>query len=272
MPGWLTEVLKLLGFATPFVYAAATYGVFHWLDKKASGSAKSALRAWIQSDTQIYTTNIVVGLFDRIYTYPLFRWRAFLRSAAITVTVCCLIWIEQRMFVRWATLPGNPGATWAFVVFALVFNALSDYISLFAVRYWLLLTKDRPFVSVLIGPVIGAVIVCALYYIRLLVVFTSYDLIVHGRFTLPSTMHLLINLPQYAPQDRSLFPALAVHLWLPLFGLAALATQIITRLSKAARWMQWFLKQGQHYPFQAIGYVAAIIVFVVAAIVQVVSR
>jgi hypothetical protein len=37
MPGWLTEMLKLLGFTTPFIYAVTTYGFFHWLDKKASG-------------------------------------------------------------------------------------------------------------------------------------------------------------------------------------------------------------------------------------------
>jgi hypothetical protein len=43
MPGWLTEALKLLGFTAPFAYAAAVYGVFHFLDKKASGQAKKAI-------------------------------------------------------------------------------------------------------------------------------------------------------------------------------------------------------------------------------------
>jgi hypothetical protein len=43
MPSWLTEVLELLGLTTPLVYAAATYGLFRWLDKKASGPAKRAL-------------------------------------------------------------------------------------------------------------------------------------------------------------------------------------------------------------------------------------
>jgi hypothetical protein len=48
MPTWLSEVLKLLGFSTPFVYAAAVYGFFHYLDKKASGQAKKAISAWLQ--------------------------------------------------------------------------------------------------------------------------------------------------------------------------------------------------------------------------------
>ena len=42
MPNWLTEVLKLLGLTTPFIYAAASYRFFHWLDQKASGPAKEA--------------------------------------------------------------------------------------------------------------------------------------------------------------------------------------------------------------------------------------
>jgi hypothetical protein len=41
------EALKLLGLSTPFIYAAATYGFFHFLDKKASGQAKKAISEWL---------------------------------------------------------------------------------------------------------------------------------------------------------------------------------------------------------------------------------
>jgi hypothetical protein len=48
MPSWLSEILKLTGFTTPFVYAAAVYGFFHYVDKKASAQAKKAISAWLQ--------------------------------------------------------------------------------------------------------------------------------------------------------------------------------------------------------------------------------
>jgi hypothetical protein len=43
MRNWLTEVLRLGGFTMPAIYAVAAYGLFHWLDKKASGLAKKAI-------------------------------------------------------------------------------------------------------------------------------------------------------------------------------------------------------------------------------------
>jgi hypothetical protein len=43
MPSWAIEALKLFGFTTPFISAAATYGLLHWLDKKAAGPAKTGL-------------------------------------------------------------------------------------------------------------------------------------------------------------------------------------------------------------------------------------
>jgi hypothetical protein len=81
MPSWLTEVLKLLGFTTPFVYAAATYGVFHWLDKKASGPAKKALTARLQSQPPNKETlaNYALEVFDGIYSKPLWHVTAFSR-------------------------------------------------------------------------------------------------------------------------------------------------------------------------------------------------
>jgi hypothetical protein len=42
----VSEALKLLGFSTPFIYALATYGLFHYLDRKASAKAKQAISGW----------------------------------------------------------------------------------------------------------------------------------------------------------------------------------------------------------------------------------
>jgi len=39
----MEKLLEHLGYATPFIYAAAAYGLFAWLDKEASDDAKAAL-------------------------------------------------------------------------------------------------------------------------------------------------------------------------------------------------------------------------------------
>jgi hypothetical protein len=73
----LTEALKLLGLATPFVYAAATFGLFHYFDEKISDEAKRAVSAWLQPKQ--YDNAAVLEIFDqalRSYS-PLFqrlRW------------------------------------------------------------------------------------------------------------------------------------------------------------------------------------------------------
>ena len=38
----MEELLKHLGYATPFMYAAAAYALFHWLDENASQTAVAA--------------------------------------------------------------------------------------------------------------------------------------------------------------------------------------------------------------------------------------
>ena len=57
------------------------------------------------------------------------------------------------------------------------------------------------------------------------------------------------------------FGAMVVYLWLPLLALAAGAAKTLNYFRLAVGWAQWFLKQGQNHPLEAIGYVAAIIVF-----------
>lgn len=86
------EALKLLGFTTPFVYAAATYGLFLWLDKKASGAAKRSMTSWLQSSNyKLDISSLTMELFERLYTTPLFASRAVLRSAIITILICSVV-------------------------------------------------------------------------------------------------------------------------------------------------------------------------------------
>src|SRR5258708_989216 len=92
MSPWLTEALKLLGFTTPFVYAAVMYAFFTFLDKNASGPAKDAISAWIKrSPVPLQQVGeAILELFSRLYGRHLFTARTFARSAVISVTLLVL--------------------------------------------------------------------------------------------------------------------------------------------------------------------------------------
>jgi hypothetical protein len=96
----LTDALKLLGFATPFAYAAATFGFFHYFDEKISDEAKTAVSAWLQPKE--YDKSAVAAamleMFDRIYTKPLFAWRALFRSALITIGIMLIFLYENPLW------------------------------------------------------------------------------------------------------------------------------------------------------------------------------
>jgi hypothetical protein len=271
VPGWLTEVLKLLGFTTPFVYAAATYGAFHWLDKKASGPAKKALTARLQSrpPTKETLANYALEVFDRIYSKPLWRGTAFLRSALITTAVSVIVWIELGFMSvgieAWNTL----------FLSSLGINIFADYGSLFFIRKLLTATGRRPALGLIASFVTGGLIVYITFVLRglafLYLAFYGTDSLGEFLRILEGSLDLVFNpLGEgiLKRQQELTVPAIAVHLWLPLFALAIGLAQASGWLFKAVGWMQWFLKQGQHHPFQAVGYVASVIVFVCAVIIE----
>jgi hypothetical protein len=79
----MEELAKQLGYSiAPFGYAALAYGFFLWLDKELSDETKAALARTMRwkdyKNEQV--ASALVEVFDRIYTYPLLRWRAFFRS------------------------------------------------------------------------------------------------------------------------------------------------------------------------------------------------
>jgi len=55
--------------------------------------------------------------------------------------------------------------------------------------------------------------------------------------------------------------SMAVFVWLPLFALGILIARLLTPLSWVVGRTQWFLKEGKEHPLKAIGYVAAVVVF-----------
>ena len=140
MPSWLREVLEVLGFTTPFAYTAAVYALFHHLDKKAAGRAKKAISQWLQSkeyDTTL-AADAMVELFDRLYTRPLFGWRAFRRSAFFTICMSVIFLFEfgllsAELLKLLTAGEALTGLTWFLLTSTLLVNTVCDYAALFLI-------------------------------------------------------------------------------------------------------------------------------------------
>ena len=267
----MTEALRQLGFTTPLVYAAAVYGLFHLLDKRASGQAKRAISSWLKplDYDKAAVATAMVEVFDGLYTQPLLRWRAFLRSLFFTTVVTIVFVYEFYPIAAYELLYSTPKIQ-ALLALQFIFNILSNYISLFIVRRWLYVAGRSPLFALCAGPVVGSIIIVLLWFVR----DTLHYILIRVRWSdilswsYPGVWFFFVISPDGAPTRALIIPAMAVHLWLPLFGLGVIFVQAANRLVWAISKMQWFLKQGQHHPLQAIGYVAAIVVFLGTIIAQ----
>ncbi len=272
----LQEALRILGLTTPFVYGAATYGIFHYLDKRASGQAKQAISAWISSTyiDKHQSSLVAVEIFDRIYTVPLWGWRAISRSILFTTIVTILgIWhiypaLSWLVFV----VPFSFQIQWSQRVLC---NFAADYTALFLIRQWLVLGGRRPLAAAFTGPLIGVAVLLGFYTVTDVMRFSIETWTFHPIYFVQgarSWIESFVNISTkgISPGSRSalLVPALVVHLWLPLFAIGVLLARSANYFFRATIWMQWFIKQGQRHPLDAIGYVAGLVVFVVMALVQ----
>ncbi len=271
----VAQVLKLLGFTTPFIYAAATYGFFHWLDKKASGPAKRAISGWLEPKEydRAAIAAAVLELFDRVYTRPLQAWPAVLRSALITVTISILFVYE---------LAGDPsevhyfpsglrGAAYGYygesvrVIYffiALGLNIISDYAALFVIRLWLNNDAPSPLKALLVGPAFGLALITSVIIVRDTVMSFALFYSMKG---LPEWLALNTTEPVYIALSLS---ALAVHLWLPVFALCVGLVKGLNYIILATKQIQWFIKRGKDHPLDALGFVATPLMFLGAVAVQ----
>jgi hypothetical protein len=265
----LDEALNLIGLGTPFVYGAAAYGLFHWLDKNASDEAKAAISdsLKIRDYDRKQVASALVEVFDRLYTQPLFHWRAFVRSMVFTIIVF-LIWLYELAGDFLATLE-DP----AILIGILPVNVLLDYVALFIIRPWLGFCGSRPVLSLTSGFVIGICIVGLGTFVRFSMFLVILDLDFNAAPKLPPLEFIirwLITglLMRGLNSDLAFWviPASLVFLWLPLFATGIVVLRAINLLSWTVEKMQWFLKQGKEHPLEAIGYVAGAIVFVCAAV------
>jgi hypothetical protein len=169
----METLLEHLGYTTQFIYAAAAYGLFHWLDKNASDEAKAALARTmsLKGYKSEQVASALVEVFDRIYTHPLLRWRAYLRSLLFT-TVVSAIWLyELNGFEIAREAVGKAIFSWGGDTFTnfilcsfltgLLFNFLTDYLSLFVIRPLLIRSGTKPVIGLALGAVSGAAIVLA---------------------------------------------------------------------------------------------------------------
>jgi hypothetical protein len=213
-------------------YAAAVYGLFVFFERNASPAAKRTVSDWLKGEpyTKEHISNIAVYVFDRLYTYPLLGWRPIARTAIISTVLFAII-VYTNMPVLWLFFRRwwlDLGPHWAFWLSK---NILSDYLSLFVVRQWLLIGAKRPLLALTTGPIVGALVVCTVYLILDVARFSLFE---SGTF---EWIYFYEDIQQYIGFFRghtanSVFtiPAFLIHLWLPLFAAGVVVAQGINSL------------------------------------------
>jgi hypothetical protein len=279
----MEKLLEHIGYGTPVVYAAAVYWLFSWLDANASNEAKAALASTMMLK-ELRNKDVAASLvetFDRIYTHPLLRWSALFRSVLFTLIVTAFFAFEVRnsQTIRRMTSSDDPLFLARIYAVTFVTNALTDYLALFIVRPWLVRCGNRPAFALLSGTVLAVIVVfmgmivrefTSLYFFdigdRLRHLLHSGDAIQSPNDPLQVYVDLLRVLNSFI--KASALAALAVFAWLPLFALGILVTRLVAPFSWLIAKAQWALNEGYKHPLKAVGCVAAIIVFAIAAVLQ----
>jgi hypothetical protein len=134
---------------------------------------------------------------------------------------------------------------------------LSDYLALFLIRAWLPLFGGRTIEALIAGPFAASVgVFCMGMAMRI------------GAAT--ALLHYK-GITDFDPRSLGFvtlelaIPAIVVFVWLPLFGVGIAAVRFRNTLSMAVGRTQLFLKEGSEHPLKAVGLVAAVVVFIVAA-------
>jgi hypothetical protein len=102
---------------------------------------------------QVDLQSAIVNVFDHLYSFPLFRVRAFIRSSVFTTTVfiSCSIYLAWKFGFIDEELP-----YFAENLLAIIF---SDYVSLFGVRRCLVLARGHLLASLFLATAIGIIVV-----------------------------------------------------------------------------------------------------------------
>jgi hypothetical protein len=273
----MASISEYVGLGVPVMFAGVAYGLFHWLDEKASDEAKAALGKWSRSIS--YDRNAaaaaIVELFDRIYGSPLSSWRSLARSSAITAT------LTLTYAVLYTPMFGGPGVTiratplYVTLPATLIFNILTDYISLFIVRQFLQIRERSQFLILVGGAFAGMFTILFFYFLRDAII--AFIGSIRWGQSIGATWRLLIG--GWRLEYRALWtgqgiavlhslvilPALVTHIWLLLLAVAVALVRASRYFFLSVEKVQWVLKKGDEHPLEAAGYVAAVVVFFIGA-------
>jgi hypothetical protein len=159
--GW-EKVSQWVGLAAAFYIARQLYRLFASADHMASAPLKQAISAWLKREPlqRVDWQSAILGMmFDRVYTYPLLRPKAFVRSTAISIGAFILfVFMSASNFSCSAIAIVSP---------YLVSVVLSDYISLFVVRRALLFSNRYPIASLLASSLLGSIVITIVFFFGL---------------------------------------------------------------------------------------------------------
>jgi hypothetical protein len=266
----MSEVLKLLeSSAPPFLYAAATYRLFHYMDARASTGAKRAISLWLQQvpPGNITISESLVEIFRRIFGPRIFSVRAMILSMIFSSVVSLVVLYEsEHLGFLWYIATHYPGIMPLYVG-PFTMNMVADYTSLFAIAPVLKLSGSRPLLGLILGGIFACFVV-ALNYVgfgALAFVLAKHRGLVDGDQSITDVWTLVGAMVKDDLFSVLLLAAFAVHFWLPLFAISMFIAKFLTFFLKATSKVQWFLKQGKSHPLDAIGLVAAAIVLMCSA-------
>jgi hypothetical protein len=143
-------------------------------------------------------------------------------------------------------------------------NIASDLLSIFMVRYWLRISGQTPILAMSGAILVGAPVILMIYNLRIALLtwwFTPR--------TLPPVFYLDTPFGDVTfRQIMMILPALAMYVWMPVLAFSLFFAKALVWVAAAAHWMQWFIKQGRNHPLEAIGYIAAVGVFVIVSLLR----
>ncbi len=283
----MNALIKILGLSAPLAAALVIYGLFRFLDRKASSAANRAIVAWMKGEKyrRLDLETVVINSFDHLYGKPLFGLNAFVRCAGISA-LAIVIYILFRI-----GFPDPNFITIFYFGFVISILALApaiivtDYLSLFLVRKCLDVAKRNLALSVILALVIGILAIGVAF----IMTWTLFNFAIR----LSTAPHLPIRLVetaalaalralQYFPQTlRDLYssplgaikivlPTIFVHLWIPLLLLGATINRSLNVFFRTVGFAQWFIKRGHSHPLEAIGMTASGVVLMSATLWQVI--
>jgi hypothetical protein len=273
----VSDVVKLLGLSTPLLYAGAVYGMFRYLDKRASDEAKKTLASLFTPmpyDPKVVAAAIL-DVFDRLYAQPLFRPKAFVRSALLTLTLTTALAYEIINNVRYFDKIQFTDLTYyQYATPQLISNIFTDYLSLFLIRRWLLMAGRRPITALMGSFLVGtAIVLLAASVMR-----WTENVVVHGHDGISALQDNIfwwqaaVRNPLGMPDTPLLLPAIAVNMWLVLFAIGLVCLKLISPIISLTGKLQWFLDRGEQHALEAIGIVGAFFVLVGTAAIQVIGK